>query len=251
MVTMDQRMAARERPLGFSVMRQQWAGLGFFHWPVDASLIASRLPSGLHVDTFDGSAWIGVVPFFMNRVRPSFLPPLPWLSWFLELNVRTYVFDENGRPGVWFFSLDCNQPLAVEIARRFFHLPYEHADMSSKFWAGRIDYECRRKSGSGTAKCDYPQAANPQPATPGSLEWFLVERYLLFSADRHGGLHCGQVHHEPYQIETITEAACSTLPLMWNGMAEPIDPPLSKLAAATVDVEIFPLRKMQSVRKSL
>ena len=110
-------------------MRQRWAGLLVLHWPIEISLIQDRLPPGLHVDTFNGQAWIGVVPFFMQRVRPTGLPPVPWLSWFLELNVRTYVHDDAGNPGVWFFSLDCNQPVAVEIARRAFHLPYQHAAM--------------------------------------------------------------------------------------------------------------------------
>ena len=112
-------------------MRQCWSGLLFLHWPVDPAMIQSRLPDGLFVDTYDNKAWLGVVPFFMDRVRPVMLPPVPGLSWFLELNVRTYVHDAQGRPGVWFFSLDCNQPLAVEIARRFFHLPYEHAAMKA------------------------------------------------------------------------------------------------------------------------
>ena len=113
MPTAAQRLAARERPQGFPVMRQRWSGLLFLHWPVEISLIQKRLPPGLHVDTFDGQAWLGVVPFFMQRVRPIGLPPVPWLSWFLELNVRTYVHDDAGNPGVWFFSLDCDQPVAV------------------------------------------------------------------------------------------------------------------------------------------
>lgn len=239
---MEQREAVRARPAGFPVMRQRWAGLGFFHWPVDPAVISARLPAGLHVDTFDGAAWLGVVPFFMHRVRPTLLPPVPWLSWFLELNVRTYVFDENGRPGVWFFSLDCNQPLAVEIARRFFHLPYEHAAMKSQMRDCGIHYECRRKSGDGVAAFDYRVPQDPRPAVAGSLEWFLVERYLLFSVDRAGGLHVGQVHHAPYRIEAMDAAACSTLPLVWDGFAVPGDPPVSRLAAAAVDVEVFPLR---------
>ncbi len=113
-------------------MRQRWTGLLFLHWPVEPALVAERLPAGLHVDTFEGNAWLGAVPFFMDRVRPVGTPPLPWLSWFMELNVRTYVHDDHGNAGVWFFSLDCNQPLAVEIARRSFHLPYQHAVMRSR-----------------------------------------------------------------------------------------------------------------------
>jgi len=135
----------REKPAGYPVMRQRWADLLFLHWRVPVEVVVERLPEGLHVDVFDGSAWLGVVPFFMDRVRPVLLPPVPGISWFMELNVRTYVHDDYGNPGVWFFSLDCNQPLAVEIARRAFHLPYEHAAMQAVRSAGRIYYACRRE----------------------------------------------------------------------------------------------------------
>jgi len=227
-------------------MRQQWAGLGFFHWRVEADGIAARLPDGLHVDTFDGSAWLGVVPFFMRRVRPAGLPPLPWLSWFLELNVRTYVYDDAGRAGVWFFSLDCNQPVAVALARRFFHLPYEHAAMRSDSTAdGMIDYHCQRKGESEAAACRYPAAleSGTAPAAPGTLEWFLVERYLLFAADPRGRLFTGRVHHAPYRVAALDPAAHpgTTVPLRWDGFTEPGRPPDSALVAEDVNVRIFPL----------
>lgn len=225
-------------------MRQRWAGLLFLHWPVDAALIAERLPAGLHVDTHDGSAWLGVVPFFMDRIRPVGLPPVPGISWFLELNVRTYVYDSNGNPGVWFFSLDCNQALAVEIARRAFHLPYEHAAMHGLKRGDRIHYRCRRKTPDAIeAVFDYPIARDTQPAGAGSLEWFLVERYLLFSADRHGGLFHGRVHHAPYQIASARCDGYSAEPLRLNGFDIPAAPPASVLTAEPVDVRVFPLRR--------
>jgi len=224
-------------------MRQRWAGLLFLHWPVDPALIAERLPTGLHVDTFDGKAWLGVVPFFMERVRPIGLPPVPWLSWFHELNVRTYVHDDQGNPGVWFFSLDCNQPLAVEIARRAFHLPYQHATMRSVKVGTRIQYTSRRKSpGALDAAFDYEMPTATQTAATGSLDWFLVERYLLFSSNPAGGIFCGRVHHEPYQFAQAICTRWSTEPLRLNGFPIPSEPPSSMLAAAPVDVNIFPLR---------
>ena len=241
--TDQQRLATRERPSGFPVMKQRWAGLAFFHWSVDPETIASRLPPGLHVDTFRGKAWIGIVPFFMQRIRPVGLPPLPWLSWFHELNVRTYVFDENGDPGVWFFSLDCNQPIAVEIARKAFNLPYEHAAMSSTT-GDETHYRSRRKNSTlPEATFRYPSTVSPEPAILGSLEWFLVERYLLFSASKKGTLHIGRVHHSPYLIEPATGTECSTTPFALNGFPEPTCPPESILLANPVDVTIFPLRK--------
>lgn len=197
--TQKQRLAACERRAGVPVMRQRWSGLLFLHWEVDPSLITERLPLGLHVDLFEGKAWLGVVPFLMQRVRPVGLPPVPWLSWFHELNVRTYVHDRQGNPGVWFFSLDCNQPIAVAIARRAFHLPYNHATMSSANSGARIHYRSRRKSDDARdAAFEYETPSSTQPAEFGSLEWFLVERYLLFSSNPSGELFCGRVHHAPY-----------------------------------------------------
>jgi uncharacterized protein YqjF (DUF2071 family) len=216
----------------------------FLHWEVDPTLIAERLPLGLHVDMFEGEAWLSVVPFFMERVRPVGLPPVPGLSWFHELNVRTYVHDEQGNPGVWFFSLDCNQPVAVEIARRGFHLPYEHAAMSSVKSGTRIQFYSRRKcSGAEEAAFEYETPSITQTAAPGSLEWFLVERYLLFSSNPSGGLFCGRVHHAPYQIATAACAGWSTEPLRLDGFPEPSEAPPSLLVAAPVDVTIFPLRR--------
>lgn len=225
-------------------MRQRWAGLLFLHWPVDPVLIAARLPAGLHVDIYDGKAWLGVVPFFMERVRPVGLPPVPWLSWFHELNVRTYVHDAQGNPGVWFFSLDCSQPVAVEIARRAFHLPYEHATMGSVKSGNRIQYTSLRKSpGARDADFDYEIPISTRVALPGTLEWFLVERYLLFSSNPSGELFCGRVHHTPYQIATAECTRWSTEPLRLDGFPEPEEAPPSMLAAAPVDVRIFPLRR--------
>ncbi len=245
MPTQEQRQALRNRPPGIPVMKQRWAGLGFFHWEADPEMIAARLPAGLHVDTFAGKAYLGVVPFFMERIRPTGLPPLPWLSWFHELNLRTYVHDDAGNPGVWFFSLDCNQPLAVEIARRAFNLPYQHAAMSSSVADGIIHYRSRRKASPlPAAEFSYPLPQNPQPAAPGTLEWFLVERYLLFSADAQGNLHTGRVHHTPYLIEPMPAGKCSTTPFALNGFPEPEAPPVSLLTATPVDVTVFPLRKV-------
>lgn len=242
--TPEMRLSACQRPAGFPVMRQRWAGLFFVHWAVDPALIADRLPPGLFVDTFEGNAWLGVVPFFMERVRPVGLPPVPWLSWFHELNVRTYVHDGQGNPGVWFFSLDCNQPIAVEIARRGFHLPYQHAAMHSERKDRRVSYSSRRKAeGALDAEFVYDLPTDPKAAVFGSLEWFLVERYQLFSCDRAEQIFCGRVHHKPYEISLATGSTWSAEPLRMNGFPEPTDQSPLVHVAATVDVDIFPLRR--------
>jgi len=239
---MDQRLAARNRPHAPVVGRQRWSDLLFLHWQVVPETIQATLPDGLFVDTHDGAAHIGIVPFFMRRVRPAWLPPLPWLSWFLELNVRAYVHDREGRPGVWFYSLDCNQPLAVAIARRFFHLPYYNARMSAIRRDGAIRYDSTRGGTHTTSSYEWRPGGEARAAEPGSLEFFLIERYMLFSSDPGGILYSGQVHHQPYQISNADTLRISTEPARLAGF-EITGPPMSALCAKTVDVSIFSLQK--------
>lgn len=238
---LPRRLAVRECPPTAPVGRQRWDALLFAHWNVDAAAVQRSLPPGLFVDTHDGGAYVGIVPFFMQRVRPVWLPPLPWVSWFLELNVRTYVHDANGQPGVWFYSLDCNQPLAVMLARRWFHLPYHHARMSAGRRGPEIQYHCRRRIPDGP-RCDYvwSPGAFTSTAKPGSLEFFLLERYMLFAADGAGRLHQGRVHHAPYQIHVPQVQTWSSDPLRQAGF-EPEGAPVSLLGAHAVDVAIHPL----------
>src|SRR5262249_36943564 len=108
-----------------------WHDLLFLHWPVPVDSLRPHIPAALAIDTFEGSAWLGVVPFRMSGVRPRYMPKAPWVSAFPELNVRTYV-SIGGKPGVWFFSLDAANPIAVWLARATFHLPYMHARMASR-----------------------------------------------------------------------------------------------------------------------
>jgi uncharacterized protein YqjF (DUF2071 family) len=240
-------LAERDRPAGRPVMRQQWAQLLFLHWTWDAAAVQRTLPAGLTVDTFDGRAWIGLVPFFMRRVRPAGCPAVPGVSDFLELNVRTYVHDARGRPGVWFYSLDCNQWLAVKVARTFFHLPYEHATMSAVVDAttGEVDYAAGRRGQAEESRFLYRAAGAGQAAVPSSLEFFLVERYTLFAhAARRDRLYVGRVAHAPYQV------AGAEVPVWDDGMMrlagfDPAGrPPEHRCTAAAVDVDVFPLRRV-------
>jgi len=209
----ERLLRARVRPTRRPVMRQRWDDLFFLHWELDPAAIQARLPAGLTVDTFDGKAYLGVVGFRMNAVRPAFLPALPWLSSFNELNVRTYVRDASGEPGVWFFSLDCDRAPAVAIARAGFGLPYEHATMS--FGPG-LAQSCRRRGATGTARYAWSATSAAQATAPGSLEFHLTERYGFFAV-RGGHLVRGQVHHAPYQLSTAVATGWSDLPLRWDG----------------------------------
>src|SRR5688572_9071745 len=175
--------APPERP--WSVF-MRWLDLAFLHWPVPAGQLRRLLPRGVELDAFGGDAWIGVVPFRMTGIRHRLFAPVPGLSAFHELNVRTYV-TRNGRPGVWFFSLDAACGVAVRVARRTFHLRYYHAAMRSRASAdGTIDYESvRTHRGEPPAKfvARYRPVGDVFRATRGTLEHFLAERYCLYVVD--------------------------------------------------------------------
>ncbi len=233
------------RPSGPVVMRQRWMDLLFLHWQWSPEDIQSTLPPGLTVDTYQGTAWLGVVPFFMEGVRPVFCPSVPLLSNFLELNVRTYVRDSHGNPGVWFYSLDCNQAVAVQIARRFFHLPYFDAKMKATRRNGRVDYRSQRKNSTDIAGFCYEGGGAPASALQGSLEEFLVERYRLFSKAK-GQLYAGEVWHTPYLFSKAATPAWSSLPLTLAGFSAGNRPPDHAIYSKGVDVRVYPLRKDQS-----
>ncbi|MHB1078049.1 MAG: YqjF family protein [Prosthecobacter sp.] len=238
--TQESRLAFRDRPTRAHVMHQRWESLLFLHWRWDAAEIQRTLPPGLFVDTFQGDAWLAIVPFYMRGIRPRFCPPVRGISDFLELNVRTYVHDEQGRPGVWFYSLDCNQRLAVWTARTFFHLPYQNARMSAQLSDGGIDYHCQRSGALNESHFHYRISAASQVAEPGSLAFFLAERYLLFSQTPRG-IRCGQVHHTPYPLAEASLKAWDVNPLMQAGFADPQRPPDHIIGSSGVDVAVYPL----------
>jgi uncharacterized protein len=196
--------AHRPAPLlrGSWVMFQRWHQLLFAHWPVPVDSLRPLLPLGLELDMFDGQAWLGVVPFRMSGVRLRGTPPLPGLSAFAELNVRTYVRRGDQR-GVWFLSLDAASRPAVRAARSWFHLPYFEAEMELIERGGEIAYRARRTHrGAPPAefRARYGPVAPVQPARPGTLEEFLTERYCLFALGPRG-LLCGDIHHQPWPLQ--------------------------------------------------
>lgn len=185
------------------LMHQRWTNLLFAHWPVAAAALRPLLPPALTVDTYEGEAWVGVIPFHMSNVRPRGIPPLPWLSAFHELNVRTYV-RVGERAGIWFFSLDASNPLAVRAARAVVHLPYYDARMRMGVEAdGSVVYRSdRTHRGAAAASLDasYRPEGEVRRAAPGTLEHFLVERYELFSASRRRLFHV-KVAHPPWPLQ--------------------------------------------------
>ena len=223
---------------GSPIMYQTWTRLLFLHWRWDPAEIQNRLPSGLGIDRFNGSAWIGIVPFFMGGVRPVGFPPLPVLSNFLELNLRTYVRDESGRPGVWFFSLDANQPLAVWVARLLFALPYQHATMRANRIDGWTDYVSARSGRELVLNYRYRPTGPFSEAALGSLEFFLIERYRLF-AFRGGQLFSGRVYHVPYQLSEADLGCYDPRLFKLDGFHVPVGPPDHVCYAPRVDVSVY------------
>lgn len=239
------RLAERERPAQAAVMYQRWRDLLFLHWAWDAKELQRTLPPGLTIDTFQGRGWLGIVPFAMQGVRPRFCPPIPGISNFFELNVRTYVYDAQGRPGVWFYSLDANQWLGVTVARTLFHLPYFHAAIAVRpGTAPEIDYRSRRKGSSATSRYVYrmPEPAALAEAEPGTLEFFLVERYRLFARHPSSGvLFTGRVWHEPYRIGPAAVTTWDDGPAKLDGFDCQGRAPDHVCAAPGPDVTVFPL----------
>lgn len=239
--SLDQRLAHRAVPGLPFVMHQSWEQLLFLHWHFDPADIQRTLPPGLYVDVFEGRAWVAIVPFFMRGIRPRYSPTMPGLSDFLEANVRTYVHDEHGRSGVWFYSLDCNQALAVWTARTFFSLPYQRARMfASRTAGGIIHYHTQRRGDLDASQFSYRLHEKTHLAEPGSLEFFLAERYLLF-AHTPRGLRIGQVNHVPYPLAEAQVDQWDSHLLTLAGLPKPNRPPDHVIGSPGVQVRVYPL----------
>jgi uncharacterized protein len=229
-------------------MRMQWHDLLFMHWRIEEDALRRLIPDGLEIDTFDGSAWIGVVPFKMSGVAPRYVPNVPFMSCFPELNVRTYV-TINGKPGVWFFCLEATNPIAVRIARKFFHLPYmdakiEVGDSHKKNKGQWIGYRSVRSHPGelpATFKIDYRPIGKSFQAKHGSLEEFLTSRYCLYSADGQGKIFRGEIDHAPWQLHEAQAIVRENTMTDWMGVQLPSETPLlhfakhAKVVAWTLD----------------
>jgi uncharacterized protein YqjF (DUF2071 family) len=223
-------------------MKQIWHDLLFAHWPLPPSAMRLLVPPQLTLDTFDGECWIGVVPFHMSGIRGRWLPALPGLSRFPELNVRTYV-TYGGKPGVYFFSLDAANLPAVWAARTFYHLPYFHAAMTSEECNGSIHYSSRRRGAPAEFRARYHPIGPVHPRAQGSLQHWLTERYCLYTTHR-DQVYRGEIHHHPWplqnaegELETNTVAAAAAIRLPETA------PPLH--FARQLEVLIWPLRRAE------
>jgi uncharacterized protein len=224
-------------------MKQTWHDLLFAHWPLPAGKMRPLVPAQLDLDTFDDQCWVGAIPFHMSGIRGRGLPPLPGLSRFPELNVRTYV-TYRGKPGVYFFSLDAANLPAVWAARTFYHLPYFQAAMYSKELRGNIHYYSRRLGGGAEFRGHYRPTAEVRLREIGSIEHWLTERYCLYTTHR-GQVYRGEIHHQQWplqdaeaEFETNAVAAAAEISLPGNA-------PLLHFASR-LEVLIWPLRRAES-----
>jgi hypothetical protein len=208
------------------IMTQTWNDLLFAHWPVDANLIRARVPAAFALDRFDGEVWLGVVPFHMTNVTARGVPPIPWLSAFPELNVRTYV-TVGGKPGVYFFSLDAARLAAVAAARAALNLPYFAARMITESDVRQVRYaserRSRRRAVPARFQATFQGSGRPRPPAAGTLEHFLTERYCLYACGHHGRPYRLEIHHRAWPLEaaaadievnTMADAAGVPLPAM-------------------------------------
>lgn len=241
---MIEQVSHRPWPLpdGPWVMKQTWNDLLFAHWAMLKEDLQKFIPSGYTLDTFQGKAWLGIVPFRMSGVRLRGIPAIPGLSAFPELNVRTYV-SAGGKRGVFFFSLDTGNPLAVVVARCWYHLPYFSAQMSVERNGDQISYSSSRKGGSALFEAQYRPIGEVELAEPNSLEHWLTERYCLYAVDPKGHLYRGEIHHLPWPLQPAEVKLLKNTMTDSNGISLPAADPLLHFSERQ-EVLIWPIQRV-------
>lgn len=226
------------RPVARPVMLQGWRNLASAHWPVDPALVQRLLPPAFRVDTFDGAAWVGLIPFHMERIRLPHLPPFGGLSTFPETNVRTYIIDPNGRRGVWFLSLDITRLAPTLVARVSYHLPYCWSFMSIDRAGDRVEYRSDRRWPRGTARSRLVvRVGNAiEPNDISDLQHFVTARWSL------GSTYLGRplwadVDHEPWPLHRVTVEDVDASVITACGLPKPTGEPIA-LWSPGVEVRI-------------
>ena len=228
-----------------TVLRQRWAELAYFHWSYEPEDVQRLLPVGVTVDTFDGRAWVGLIPFEMRNVQIGSTPPLPWLGSFIEVNVRTYVIDPQGRRSVWFFSLDVPRSAIVAVARSVFSLPYCWADATHQEDGGQHRYQVARRwprQSSATADIRFSVGSRLDPDEVSELDHFLSARWGLVTRRRNTLLH-GRVDHERWPLHRVDDVQIDESLVAAAGLPAPTGPPLA-LYSPGVDVQVAWFKKL-------
>lgn len=240
--TISERTVMRERPEGTPVMHQNWDKLLFMHWEYPIKALREAIPEPLQIDTFDGKAWIAITPLTIWEARPHYVPALPYVSEMHELNVRTYVHLD-GVPGVWFFSLDANNLVAVGAARALFSLPYHHAEITLEQEDDTIVYSLKRNLSTAKFNARWTIGDDLPEAEPGTLDFFLIERYCLYTASGETIYRC-RINHEPWRLQETAELSDfdSTM-IEADGLPAPIGEPLLH-CGGPVHVDVWSLEEV-------
>ncbi|MEZ4369358.1 MAG: DUF2071 domain-containing protein [Polyangiaceae bacterium] len=234
------RISQTHRPSGKPRGYQRWRHLLFVHWRVPVAELRRLVPESLEIDTFEGDAFVGLVPFEMQGVRPAWSPEVFAFN-FLETNLRTYVHVAGRDPGVYFFSLEAASRIAVTAARVGWGLPYHYANMAMDVRDAEVDYETTRTSDpAARLKTHYRITEELGASKPETLEFFLFERYLLHT-ERGGRVWTGQVHHTPYPVHLAELSSFEEGLIQAAGLPEPGRAPELCHYSPGVDVEIFDL----------
>lgn len=224
-------------------MAQTWNDLLFAHWPVPPNDLRALVPPELPLDTYDGTAWLAVTPFHMTGIRARGLPPIPGLSRFPELNVRTYVILD-GKPGVYFFSLDVTSRMAVWGARTFYRLPYFRAQMRVQITKAReVDYLASRLGSDVEFRAQYHPAEPVRLRRRGSIEHWLTERYCLYTVSR-GHTYRAEIHHLPWPLQDARAHIEINTMASVSGISLPATMPLMHFAKK-LDVLVWPLNRIR------
>lgn len=230
-----------------SILGQRWTELAYFHWPYDPAEVQRLLPAGVVVDTFDGAAWVGLIPFEMRDVRIGGSPPVPWLGSFIEINVRTYVRDDIGRRAVWFFSLDVPRLAIVAVARSMFALPYCWAQTEHDVDGDHHRYRMMRRwprSASARADLRWRVGAQLEGDDVSELDHFLTARWGLLTTRRGRVLH-GGVHHERWPLHHVEGVSIDQDLIEAAGLSSPTGQPRT-LYSPGVDVDVTWLRRIET-----
>jgi len=235
------RTSIRQPPSGWPLMYQTWDKLLFLHWPVERESLRRLIPSGLEVDTWEGTAWVGVTPFTITSARLPLSPAVPFLSTSHELNVRTYVH-RDGIPGVWFLSLDASNALAVWGARIGYSLPYVQSTMELRCDEERVNFHSVRAD-RGPVPAEFHAAWRLGEQLPeaqlGTLDYFLIERYCLYSCDGER-LYRARIFHRPWPLRSAQVERLSSSMVVSHGLTVVDSKPVVHAQAAALKVQIWP-----------
>ena len=235
-------------PEGGWIMAQSWHDLLFAHWPIPIETMRQLIPPELELDTFEELAWVGVVPFRMSGIRPRGFPAVPWLSAFLEFNVRTYVKSKSqpSKPGVYFFSLDAANPLAVAVARATYKLPYFNAKMSLLKNDDESFTYMTNRTHRGAPSAEFAGSYGPRGdvflAREGTIDHWLTERYCLYTVSK-GKVYRGEIHHLPWPLQPAFLKTDSNTMASAGGIELPNCDPILHFSKS-IDVVVWPIEKV-------